>query len=649
MWGDDVLGNSFAAEGLGLAGIGEGGGGAAQKPLDLQGLASALVDANAKGKNHVAAGPHAEHVRVNGRLPEEVVSRIVAVNMGRFRTCAALRTAPRSAARVVVKATLARDGSVAVAADGGSTTPDQTLVACVVRAFQGLAFPAIERGSVTLTVPIAFTGEDDLAPTVVPVTHVSIAVIGHAPRPCGPAAELPLDERRVLWSERLNMVPDGVAGNAGAAANATHAVYRKALEDCEAPTWRERTTLLLAMVDHLRTVAARVALWRSLILTPAADEVYRAILVRVQSVGELHELHQALGLRTVDPELLGAMVAKAKSPAERLGILRAAATKWPDDLELGLRVLDAFEDASDDGGGRAWARRLRRRADATAHVWASVGEYYLRRARGESGDDAERDKTEGRRTFGELVEFAPEDPAARRRLGDLLRAHGWYEEALRQYLTLQALTPDDPAVPLLLAAAAQGLGRVEEAVGWAEKAAAAGSPDGKSPLTRAARATALAFVAWAAEDAARAGKKDDAERLLGRARRLVAAGSSPKGASADHAVTFLITWSHPELHPSLWTNALGAPMPSPDNFPSFGVATTQMTDGPATVELRLEPEDAARAARLGATATVTAITGAGTAAQKSTRREVLFGTLDAPVARMVATYTGGALRVEAAQ
>src|SRR5205823_4029843 len=100
-------------------------------------------------------------------------------------------------------------------------------------------------------------------------------VIGHAPRPCGPAAELPLADRRVLWSERLQ--------SQGSAAGAL-AAYRRALEDCEAPTWRERTMLLLLTVDRLRSVSERVALWKSLILTPAADVVYRAIIVRVQSV-----------------------------------------------------------------------------------------------------------------------------------------------------------------------------------------------------------------------------------------------------------------------------------------------------------------------------------------------------------------------------
>ncbi len=590
---------------------------------------------------------------MNGRLPPEVIQRIVRQNFGRFRLCYenGLRANPGLQGRVAVRFVIARDGSVSTAADGGSDVPDATVVSCVVRSFSALTFPQPEGGLVTVVFPIVFNpGEGPQVPTpaepagtkpAVQVTNGPIAILGHVARPCGAAAELPLGERRTLWSERL--AGPGAQGSA----DGVLVVYRRALEDCEAPTWTERMSLLLSMVDHLRTVTARVALWKALILTPAADVVYRAIVVRVHTVAELKELHQALGLASVDPDLLAGLIAKAKTPAERLGVLRAAATKWPDDLELGLRVLDAFEDAGDDGGGRAWARRMRRRADATAHVWTTVGEYHLRLAARASGADADRDRVEAKRTFGELVEFAPDDPAARRRLGDLLRAHGWYDEALRQYLTLQALTPDDPAVPLLLAAASQGLGRVEEAVGWAEKAAQAGSPDGGSPLSRASRATAVAFLAWAREEALRTGNKEDAEKLLARTRRLSAAGGKPNAKVDDPAVRVLVTWSHPELHPSLWTTALGAPMPSPDNFPRFGVAEARIAATPAVCEIRLEPDDAARAARLGLKAVVTVIRSAGTPGEKIVRQEIGFGTLATPATRLVLTFDGAALRVGA--
>jgi len=86
-------------------------------------------------------------------------------------------------------------------------------------------------------------------------------------------------------------------------------------------------------------------------------------------------------------------------------------------------------------------------------------------------------------------------------------------------------------------------------------------------------------------------------------------------------------------------------MPSPDNCPSFGVAEAKTNAAPATIELRLEPDDAARAARLGLKAVVTVITGLGTPTEKIGRLEVGFGTVAAPATRQVVTFAGGALRV----
>src|SRR5579859_3388613 len=289
-----------------------------------------------------------------------------------------------------------------------------------------VAAPRLSEGALTINGKIVGGQQGREAPPAYEAQRAApppsgIAAVGHAARPCSAAADVSFDERRTLWQERL-----GGAGTAAAALD----VYRRALADCEAPSWRERHTLLLAMVGRLGTVRERVALWRALLGNPAAaDVVYRAIVVRVQSAGDLHDLHEALGLRGVDPDLLAKLLARAKTPGDRLALLHATALKWPDDLELGLRVLDAYEDAGDDPGGRAWARRLRHRSDATAHVYTNVGEYYLRLSKREDAAPAARDADEARRTFGELVEFAPEDPVARRRLGDLLRAHGWFEEA----------------------------------------------------------------------------------------------------------------------------------------------------------------------------------------------------------------------------
>jgi tetratricopeptide (TPR) repeat protein len=472
----------------------------------------------------------------------------------------------------------------------------------------------------------------DLATSAPSAASSVLGAIGHEPRRCSPAADLPFSERRVLWRERLT-----IANSVSIALQ----VYQRALQDCEAMRWNERAALLVFIVDRLPNVGERVSLWRALLsVSPAAaDAVYRSLLLRVQTAQDLKELHEALGLARIEPSILATLLKRANSNSERLSLLRGAAERFPDDTELALTVLDAYEDAEDDAGGRAWARRLRHRADASSHVRTNVGEYYLRLS---TRAGSTRDAEEARRTFGELVEFAPDDPLARRRLGDLLRAHGWYEEALRQYQTLSELTPDDPSVPLLLASAANGVGRVEEAVRWAQKVAENAAPDGSSQVSLAARALASAFLAWARLDAAKAGRNEEVERLRTRAARL--ASSEPSGHSG---VRFLLTWEHPELRAALWSNALGAMMPAPENLPLYGVAQAFIVETPPPLlELRLDPEDAERAARLDVKAVLTAIANEGAPNEHIVRIALGFRDGGRPITRLGVRFEQGELRVE---
>ncbi len=104
--------------------------------------------------------------RVNGRLPPEVITRIVRQNFGRFRLCyeGGLRNDPNLQGRVAVKFVIDRGGAVAMTNDGGSDLPDQSVVQCVVRSFGNLSFPAPEGGMVTVVYPISFSpgGDDEL-------------------------------------------------------------------------------------------------------------------------------------------------------------------------------------------------------------------------------------------------------------------------------------------------------------------------------------------------------------------------------------------------------------------------------------------------------------------------------------------------------
>ena len=347
------------------------------------------------------------------------------------------------------------------------------------------------------------------------VTRVQVD-ISHASVRCSAAAYSPFEERVSLWRERLG----GAGGNPSLVAN----VYRRALARCEAPTWRERSKLLSLLLDAMPSVPGKVALWRVMFRDlGTADSLYRSILARVRTPVEARQLHDALGLKSFDPTLLEKMLKEAKSPEDRVNKLRKLVDAWPDDFALALRLLDMLEDLGDDAGGRALAKRLRARPDADARLRTAVGELYLRAAsRAKDDGDKALDAAEAKRAFGEIVEFAPDDPVARRRLGDLLRAHGWFAEAERQYQTLARLSPEDPSVALLLAAAAEGLGRLEEAVKWTEKGGAAGAPDVAQGPAVTARALASTYLAWGLDEARKQKKPDEEKAVAARLARVLA-------------------------------------------------------------------------------------------------------------------------------
>jgi hypothetical protein len=101
-------------------------------------------------------------VQVSGRLPPEIVQRVVRQNEGRFRACYedGLRTNPALAGRITVRFAIDRTGAVPVATDdGGSDLPDGEVRRCVISAFTQLSFPAPEVGVVTVVYPIVFSPE----------------------------------------------------------------------------------------------------------------------------------------------------------------------------------------------------------------------------------------------------------------------------------------------------------------------------------------------------------------------------------------------------------------------------------------------------------------------------------------------------------
>ncbi len=159
-WGN---GDAFGAGSLGLSGVGEGGGGRGE----------GIGFGAGTGAGRIGYGPGASHkttppqVRggasnVSGRLPPEVIQRIVRSNYGRFRMCyeQGLRGNPSLEGRVVVRFVIDQGGRVAHAASAGSTLPNDQVVQCVVQGFTRLSFPEVEGGVVTVVYPIIFSPGD---------------------------------------------------------------------------------------------------------------------------------------------------------------------------------------------------------------------------------------------------------------------------------------------------------------------------------------------------------------------------------------------------------------------------------------------------------------------------------------------------------
>ena len=164
------LGEGFGSGGLGLSGGGLGGGGKGFGiGLDRIGT---CMGANCGGdgtgrsmgrlggthKTGVGTVRMAKETVLSGRLPSDVIQRIVRQNFGRFRSCyeIGLRGNPNLEGRVVARFVIGRDGAVSNVSAGGDL-PDATVKSCVASAFYGLSFPSPDGGIVTVSYPIMLT------------------------------------------------------------------------------------------------------------------------------------------------------------------------------------------------------------------------------------------------------------------------------------------------------------------------------------------------------------------------------------------------------------------------------------------------------------------------------------------------------------
>lgn len=153
--GDGFSGGDLAGHGhgVGIASvgtIGPGGGNMGRGPKlgrDLGGRATAAPQLRLSGQTEVS-----------GRLPAQVIQRIVRQNFGRFRLCyeQGLAKNPLLEGRVSVRFVIGNDGAVSAVSAAGDLA-DQGTKSCVAAAFYGLSFPSPENGIVKVNYPLMFT------------------------------------------------------------------------------------------------------------------------------------------------------------------------------------------------------------------------------------------------------------------------------------------------------------------------------------------------------------------------------------------------------------------------------------------------------------------------------------------------------------
>lgn len=383
----------------------------------------------------------------------------------------------------------------------------------------------------------------------------------HTIRRCSDAADLLLDGRREVWSERLDQ--GGVS----------HwlTVYRQAARACELRTWRDRRALLDLILAKAGSVQRMVQVYHLLGGSGARNYVRRVILRRVRTPDDLRIARQAFAGQTTDAALIAQVLERAGEGAGKIRALRRLILQFKTDLNLRLMLLEELEKADRIAELRRAAHDLRNDPMTDAGIRTAIGEMYLRL----------EDEAEARRVFSEIVEFAPHDALARRRLGDIYCAHEWFEDAYRQYETLQRITPDDPSVALLLARAAAGAGRVDEALRLEQGLAE--STGGDAGLGRVA-------LLWSsvrfAELRAAARTANDTTQLDALASRMRRGGvlRLSKGLRAT------LVWSHPDAALSLWAGmpGLGVTRP-PDLAPEYGLEAFEVSTqepGPYAIEVR---------------------------------------------------------------
>lgn len=419
--------------------------------------------------------------------------------------------------RLLVRPDLHGIVQIEVEVEGDGSVKDAKIVrslgesdvdACILTEIRGVRFPATGGGSVRVSHAFHFESSGRGLGTQ---------------RQCSDASRQDLSIRLNLWRERI-----AANGGPGGALS----VWREASRQCELSSWRARRQLLGLLLRSVPSVDGRLVLYRGLSGDASVRSfLRRAILASLRTPEEVALVRTALGLDAqLQWEVFSRLWKRAGDANAKLALVRQWLEVVPEEMDLRLRLLALLEETGRFSEAEELAYALRADPLADARTRTAVGEFWLRR----------ENEAEARRVFSEIVERTPYDPWARQRLGDLYRAHDWFDDAYREYHALARLRPDDDGVLLLLARAAAGAGRTDEALRLEQRLAESVEPGHLEGIAAVARLWTTTRLASMKADAS----AEELELLRRRERRTGVLRDPP-------AVLITLTWPHPEDAPEL--------------------------------------------------------------------------------------------------
>ncbi|MDP3278357.1 MAG: VIT domain-containing protein [Deltaproteobacteria bacterium] len=570
----DAIGDSFGFGGLGTVGTGSanstesttrrapGMGGGTGSGYG-QGSGRAVRERFARDLSTVASDGETDIQNEDRRSNQTSHRAVLNRAMPRLRQCHAQALAEdlSVSGRMTLRVVVGGGGNVMVANIVQTNYPVASVAACVVNTVNSLEFPATDSGRpLSFVYPIRFDATGRSTGTVRPSTSRAELVSR-----CSDAARIPLVDRVPLWRERVT----------SANAQQLLALYRQARRTCEARSWSEQVALLGVLWSGANTLDGQLNLYRVFEGQGAQQRWLRARLLRTLARSGQLARAQELGLGRLDANTMAQALGVATSPAQRLSVLAELARRYPDDMELSIRFLDEALAQRDVAAVRTQASRMRAHPQADGRIRTLAGEALF----------AIGDQAEARRCFSEIVEFAPDDANARRRLGDIALSHGWADEAYRQFQMLAVIENEAPEVLLRQAMAAKMAGRLDEALRLAERVAQEYA-SGNGTLGDVASA-------WIGTELALAASAPGAQRsTIDALRARWRVSSAARGAGA---LRVIVRWLHPDDGAELYLQMPGeSPRRSDWVSGAFFFESTVFADAPGPLALEVRRSDGAR-------------------------------------------------------